>query len=133
VLVVRKAQLWAFESKADEEYCSHLASHLRTHFPEQFARKSEEELRAFALHSIVKARRYGLSTKRDFCHFLNLAAAYGLDFDSQPERGWMRLRLEDQSVTSPADRLALLTGECLSRQRIEDANRERRRRFLEKA
>jgi hypothetical protein len=73
--------------------------------------------------AIGRASHYGLSSEQDCARYLNLAMLFGFRFDQLPEHAWMRARLEDQSVSNPSERLALLVAECLRRMRVYENNR----------
>lgn len=132
MLVIRQQQFAALGMARDVKLEPEFARHLQTHFPAAFAAMDADELSRYVRRGLEKARSYGLDSPRDFFRFLNLCAAYGADFDAERRHSWMREALLDAAVTSPSDRLRLLTAECIRRARIAAANESRRRRFLEK-
>ena len=76
------------------------------------------------MHALIdRAASYGLTSQQQACRFINLAAAYGWDFDSNPDLLWMRKILTDTSPGRPGERLDRLVQTCLHRQSIEEHNR----------
>ena len=59
---------------------------------------------------------------RDVTRFVNLCANYGLEFDAQPDHAWMRQILSDAAISSPSERLRLLTATCLHRAAVARHN-----------
>ena len=86
-----------------------------------------EQMRALGLARAVRAAQakaadYGLTTERDLYRFVNLCASVGLDFDLRPDTSWMRQALVDPLITSPSERLRVLTSTWLHRAAIEAEN-----------
>jgi hypothetical protein len=99
MLVIRKEQIAAFEASLRERFESRMADHLTTYFPLESGRLGPE-LRAFIRRNIDKAFQYGIDAEHDVCIYLDLAMAYGAQFDEVLP--WSRNILNDPALGAPA-------------------------------
>ncbi|GJJ00751.1 hypothetical protein RugamoR64_12890 [Duganella rhizosphaerae] len=119
---ISPAHLQTFAQQAHDNFVAAMAAHLHTHFPALAWSLTPDELRDHINACIERAARYQLTSQRQVCRYLNLAATYGWNFDGDPERSWMREILTDSSLAQPGDRLDRLVQSCLHRQGIEAQN-----------
>lgn len=120
MLIVRRAQLAAFEVAAREDFVERMCGHLRLHFP---ALATARSLRDHVVAALEDAAHYGFSSEQDCCRYLNLAATYGWKFHAAAEREWMYRALTNIEISFPSERLRLLVDECLHRQAVAEKNR----------
>jgi hypothetical protein len=82
--------------------------------------------------TLDRAGSCGLSRREDIAHYFKLTAQHGVAFDDLPEHEWIRRRLTDPSVSSPAQRMAIVVDRIALRDRIEDHNRKLREAFSQR-
>lgn len=123
MLIIRKEQFEALAAAHRDHFVEEMCRHLRDHLPGQVAGVEDAVLRHRVSQAVGRAAGYGLTSRRDCCRYLNVAALYGWEFDRAPENAWMRRYLEDPQVSSPSDRLGLLVDQCIHRMRVEEENR----------
>ncbi len=129
MLCIRQTQLQAFALPSRDAFIKEMVIHLRTFFPATAWLLTIDELRDHIGSCINRAGRYQLNSRRQVCRFINLAASYGWNFDSDPQLSWMREILLDTSLAAPGERLDQLMQNCLRRQEIEERNLALRRRL----
>jgi hypothetical protein len=116
VFTIRDEQLSAFQVAMEADFVARLEQHLRKHFSGECAdlglRLGGHLRKAMAL-----ARRAGLESERDLCKYASLTLLCGLHFATDSSRAWMGRMLEDESVSSPSERLDLLYAETVRRLR----------------
>ncbi|NRR30246.1 hypothetical protein HSX11_08600 [Oxalobacteraceae bacterium] len=123
MLTIRRSQLRAMGCFAHTQYVDAMVAHLYDYFPALAWPLTRSEVGGLVHAAIEHAAAYGLTTQQQVCRFINLGAAYGWQFDSDPNLPWMRAILTDTSLAQPAERLDRLIQTCLYRQRIEAHNR----------
>jgi hypothetical protein len=99
MLVVRKEQIAVFEARLRERFESRMADHLAAYFPAETGRLGLE-LPAFIRRNTDKALHYGINREHDVCIYLDLAMAYGEQFDAALP--WSRDILNDPALGAPA-------------------------------
>lgn len=122
MLVIRRAQWQLLAQAPREQFLDEMLAHVRVHFPTPCWLLTPEELRAQVDAVVRRAGSYGLTSRRQACRFLNLAAHYGWAFDSDPGLRWMRDILTDTGLADPGERLDRLVQVCLRRHEIETRN-----------
>lgn len=122
MLNINPAQMLALSQQAREQFIANMVKHLRIHFPAVAWLLTADELRNEVINCITRAANYQLITQQQICRFLNIAAYYGWEFDSNPDLLWMHNILTDTSLTQPGERLDHLVQTCLHRQNIEQHN-----------
>jgi hypothetical protein len=123
MLTIRSEQLRTLEAVARDRFVDTVTLHLRTHFTETVQGMGETELRAIVLRAVERAATYGLTSEQDALRYVNLAAAYGWEFDRDPRHDWMRQMLTSPAITSPSERLRLLVDRCLEHARRDENTR----------
>lgn len=123
MLTIRDAQLALLSATRRQDFVDAMCAHLRRYFPFVTAQLAATELRLKVVDCLAAAQRFGLSSERDICHYLNLAAYYGWRFECDPDLLWMRRVLSDTDGGPPGNRLQALVEECLARQQA--ARRQR--------
>lgn len=130
MLVIRDIQKQKLGSIRQERFLARAIDHLRTHFPSPLAQIPAPQFEQLLRPVLARAASHGLTTERDVCRYLNLAACYGWNFDRDPALSWMRQYLDDSDVSTPGERLDLLVQECLRRNQVEEHNRLQRQAGL---
>lgn len=123
MLTIRNTQLQALAKKPREQFVREMQNHLYEHFPTEAWRLTPEELYEQTNTLVNRAGIYGLLSRQQVCRFINLAAHYGWEFDSDPELRWMHAILIDPALDEPGQRLDRLVETCLHRQAVEERNR----------
>lgn len=124
---IRPVQLTAIADGLHPEFVDDMQQHLRAHFPAELASLGDEPLRERVLESLERARDYELTRSDDLRRFLNLAAAFGWDFDR--ERPWVGEYLRDRSIPQPSERLNRVKSRLVRALRMDAENRRVRREF----
>jgi hypothetical protein len=108
MLVIRHAQVAAFDEELRRASIDRAVRVLRARFPDACAAKCDDDLRALVRHGIARARSYGVVAERDVLKYLGLMAAFGRDFD---ELEWAAPTLRDAGV-DPTVRMQVLFDEA---------------------
>ena len=116
MLVVRAAQLAAFERDTRRRFTERAAVLLRRHFPAACGAMSEDQLHAFVGEGIARAKGYLVVTERDVLKYLGLMIALGRDFDELP---WAAPTLAETRVDGEV-RMRLLCEEARWRSTLEE-------------
>jgi hypothetical protein len=88
MLVIRAAQMRAFEEVAWVYFESRMAAHLREYFPVDVALLGEHGVRSVVSHRIAAARAHGLSTEGGICSWIDLTLTFGAGFGHDPLFPW---------------------------------------------
>jgi hypothetical protein len=131
VLVIRKAQMEAFEQAAVEGFEDRMFDHLRRFFPRHCEASGEASIRRLTQEGIGQAERYGLTSQREVCLYISLMIMLGSGFDADPQLPWAAPILKDKSATPPgATATALYTKAMSYLDGVEGENGERLERVL---
>ena len=80
-LTIRQSQMDIFAKAARERFVSEMVVHVKTYFPSQYAKLGDAGLRNTLTETVLKAKTYGFSSKRDICKFINVTMMFGPGFD----------------------------------------------------
>jgi hypothetical protein len=83
MLVIRKEQMESFGSYIEKNFLKRMAIKLRSDFKDLASSMTDEQLCDWVQQSIEKARSYAIEDIPDVERFIELAAAHGIDFDSE--------------------------------------------------
>jgi hypothetical protein len=108
MLVIRRAQMKAFEEAQWSNLVQQLADHLKDTLPGDYDRLGEAAARSLARRAIERGREYGMETQLDFFRFFNLLFLLGADFDREP---WASEILSDRNMQG-STKLEMLEYEC---------------------
>jgi hypothetical protein len=133
VFRIRNSQIATLAAERSARFERSMVEHLRRHFPGATASFDDSHLLKLVSATIARARQYQLFSESDFCRFLNLAATFGWEFDTDPDCAWMTAMLTDPSVSAPKDRIHLLVDESLRRLRVQEHNEKLRAVFAQKS
>jgi hypothetical protein len=122
MLTIRNTQMKTLGQCQREQFIGDMLDHLYRYFPAVAWLLTPDELRHKVDTLIERAAQYQLTSRQEVCRFLNLAATYGWEFDSDADLLWMRSILNDTSLTRSGDRLDRLVQTCLHRQYIQEHN-----------
>ena len=112
MLIIRKEQMVVLERYARANFEKQALKRLRsTHF-KRTKDQSDVDLGKLISSGIDKAIGYGMKEQPDIQRFLDYIILFGVDFDDDPEREWMREVLEDDSLEG-GDKIAWLDDDLL--------------------
>jgi hypothetical protein len=99
MMTIQRRQIEAIGERLARRWEDTMVVHIETFFPESAAELGPEGVRHAIDLGLKKAARYGITSERDVCKFLNFMFAYGFDFDRDPELPWARaILLRDDLV-----------------------------------
>jgi hypothetical protein len=107
MLVIRDGQFDAMAAIQRDELRAFLHGHVGRHFPAQVAALGPEGTDAFLERTVARARVFGASSGSAVCMFVDLAMAFGEDFDTNAARRWLVRTLDDPAVPDADERIAL--------------------------
>lgn len=105
MLTVSREQMAAVARNVDDELVEAVARHVTEFFAEEAAALGGPGLRDLIGHARRRAARYGLVGRRDVFLFVDLAVAFGADFDADPALPWVEEALSDPALPTPSARL----------------------------
>ncbi|WP_285415587.1 hypothetical protein [Pseudomonas sp. efr-133-TYG-5] len=117
MLIIRSEQMQAMTQVWSDRLEQTLKDHVQEFFP-----LSAQEAAVLIPAARAKAASYDLYNERDLHRFVNVCAEEGIDFDLKPENAWMRTMLLDPAVSSPSQRLELLTSTREHQARVQADN-----------
>jgi hypothetical protein len=121
MLVIREQQMLQLQHAWREAWIDGLCSHLKGYFPHAVCTFDAAALRRTVEETVTgAAARHGYTSMRDLTRYLNLAAAYGWDFEERPECAWMQTYLHDPDVSCRSARLERLVACCIAEAASED-------------
>ncbi len=85
MMTIQKRQIEAIGERLARRWEDTMVVHIETFFPESAQELGAEGVRHAIDLGLKKAARYGITSERDVCKFLNFMFAYGFDFDRDPE------------------------------------------------
>ena len=129
MLIIRKKQLETLRNPRLKQLHRDLLVHVKEHFQAEVAERTDQELLDHIRRALDQAAVYGLRAERDLYLFVNITLLYGLEFDRQDQTAWTREFLEDEAVSEPGQRLALLYDEIIHRLEHMERMPEIRKRF----
>jgi len=103
---IRPEQYQALDAAVHQDLEERMMQHVRKLFPQRCSSLGEDQVRQLVRHGSAKAAGYQLSREADLCRFVELAFAFGRDFDRDPRYPWASEVLRDASIAEPAARLA---------------------------
>ncbi len=116
MLVIRDAQLGAFDDLARRDMEARLLAHVEDAFADQCGILGADATCEVVHHGIARAAAHGFVDEDQVAAWLQLMFALGRDFDLDPRFPWARAVLADPASLHPAARLRrlhLLTMEHL--------------------
>ncbi|MFZ4790700.1 MAG: hypothetical protein ACOYMW_07395 [Candidatus Competibacteraceae bacterium] len=99
MLVIRKAQMEAFEKIAVRRFEDGLLDHLRTFFPDHTAVLGDQQLVRVIRYGLQRAQSRNVQTERGVYRYLALMFMLGSLFDEDPQLPWAAAQ---EPVTPPA-------------------------------
>ena len=102
MLIIRQQQMEAFRSLLERDFVARLVVRAESRFPEQ-ARQANGRagLEARIVAAVGRARKYGLTSKRDVTRFIDMDFTAGPDFELAPGMEWARGILEISGLNGP--------------------------------
>ena len=105
MLVVKNNQLKVFEDDSLKIFEDDMASHIKEFFPNHFIAIGEKDIRNTIQYGYSKAIKYGFTTKRNVCLYINNMLVLGSNFDYDPMYSWAQEILRDKSLADPILRI----------------------------
>ncbi len=118
MLVIRQAQIDTMLGTKQPDFEAGMVRHLRKHFAEPLAAKSDGELGELVRRGIERARGHGADHPLAFCQFIDLMVALGEDFDTNPAYPWAAFVLAGRSQPTANARIAELAEVAVEYLRI---------------
>ena len=113
MLVIRDAQISAFEEAALARFEERMLGYLSESFPRQSALLARDQMRRVVALGRSRAAHYGHLTEREIYFYLTLMLMLGSWFDEDPQLPWCAVRLTDRSILHPPARLNRLHTETM--------------------
>ena len=111
MLIIKPDQLRVFEAALSENFVRRAHAHVQQFFPGVTERVGAANMPKIIQATIARAAEYGISSEQDICTFLDLAIAFGWNFDR--ERAWAVKCLSEPGYGEPATRVNLLFAAAL--------------------
>jgi hypothetical protein len=134
MLVIREAQMAAFEQGVIRNFELRVLEHLKEFFPKHCQILGDEQVRQVIRLGIERAENYGLVSERDIHLYVGLMFLLGSHFDRDAQLPWAARILTSQAIADPAlraDRLYDTAMRYLNR--VAGKNNEHLQRALLKA
>jgi hypothetical protein len=107
-MIIRRSQLTALEQEVIANFEARAVAHLRESLTDITAGRTDAELLSRIRSTIVRARRYWLTSEQETIAFLDASFFLGGDdFDADPRHSWAAALLNDERYT-PREKAALL-------------------------
>lgn len=104
MLIIRAAQLKAFEEAALRRFEKEMVAHLRQLAPQHCNAVGEEGLYQVVRTGFKRATNYGLTNRGPVRFYLDLMMMLGSDFDTDPQYPWAAALLKDSAIPDQMDR-----------------------------
>ncbi|WP_437767842.1 hypothetical protein WME77_12760 [Sorangium sp. So ce764] len=104
MLVIRDAQMAAFEAEGLKRYKAHLVESVKKHWPERSAALGDEGVRGEVDRAIERADGYGIVSQKDVFRYLNVSFMLGAGFDTDPTYPWAEAILKDDAM-APSEKM----------------------------
>lgn len=88
MLVIRQAQIQALAQGMFDAFVQRALAHVRQHFPALAQGLPAQALEHGVRHALDRAAVHRLEAERELYSYLNLACAFGPDFDTDPALPW---------------------------------------------
>jgi hypothetical protein len=85
---IRPEQRLAFQRAAMENFTALVTKHVTEFFPDECKVLGAEGARANVAYCTERAAMYGIVDGQELCRYVDLAFAFGRDFDTDPECSW---------------------------------------------
>jgi hypothetical protein len=118
MLIIRQEQMDEFIRTAAKSFEDWMVAHLTEFFPGECRVLGYPEVRATIRYGIEKAERYGITTEREVCKYIDLMYALGQDFDSNPDLPWVQEILQDETLPDPEERMVRLCHMAVQKQSV---------------
>jgi hypothetical protein len=99
-LIIRDAQLRAFEAALEQDFRRRAATHLRQQFPEHCRDLGEDRVAKSVAIAMEKRREYGLETEESVLLYLDTMYLLSFDFDDSSAWPWAKETLRDADLSA---------------------------------
>jgi hypothetical protein len=123
MIVIRQAQVDAFNSASQADFERKLAKGLVDKFPRCEAIYGEAALTAMVRLGIERAKEHGLQAEPDLQRYLWLMLLFGSHWERDPQIAWAAASLAASATTTPSERITRLWEQAEAwRQRVMGPN-----------
>ncbi len=116
MLQIRPEQMEKFQQAAQRRFEDRMVAHLKKFFPENCGGMPEKDLREFVRHGLARSKAYGITGRRDVCHYLDIMAVFGRDFDVDPRLPWAQEILGKSRLKNATAKVQRLYGVAMKKQ-----------------
>lgn len=113
MLNIHSDQIDVFKETALKQFEDEMVEHVQDFFPNHFALMGEEGIRTLTRYGYVRAKPYGLISKRNVCLYINSMLLLGSHFDKDPQYPWASEILNNESGINPNDRMDAVSEKML--------------------
>ena len=111
MLIIRQRQLDIFREEQSTRFENAVLTHLERCFPSKLESMGEARARHLIRLGIDRARKYGFTTQRLVCKFIDLLLVLGADFDTNLP--WAATTLAEKDLTAE-ERMQSLTSQAIN-------------------
>src|SRR5580693_7918942 len=107
-MMIRTEQMATLSTAATDAFELDVLAHLKRCFPAECAQAGDASMREAIRYGWERARRYGITSSREVCTFIDVMMVFGRDFDIDPGRPWASAILngvELEDTTAKVDEL----------------------------
>ncbi|HEX3879294.1 MAG TPA: hypothetical protein VHW24_20070 [Bryobacteraceae bacterium] len=87
-LTIRAAQLKLLSQTEQQKFEAWMLRHLERFFPEECRASGTQAMAEFVAYGRARAARYGFTSRRDVCKYIDLMMVFGRDFDVDENLPW---------------------------------------------
>lgn len=113
MLKIRKEQYEELGKISLKRFEDSMVEHIKEFFPEHYEILSEPTIRRVIQYGVEQAEKYGFTTERDVCLYINTMIMLGSNFDTDLQLPWAAEILDDESITESITRVDLLSDKTL--------------------
>lgn len=97
---IRSEHRVELKKAAMENFVGRVFAHVGEFFPEECKRLGEGGVRTKIAYCIKRAATHGIVTEPELCRYVDVAFAFGRDFDKDPKNPWAGATLTNRGLTA---------------------------------
>lgn len=94
-----------FRSNALQSFEDKMVEHVKEFFPAHYHTIGPKNIRETIQYGYTQAKRYGLTTQRNVCLYINTMMVLGSNFNTDPMYPWAKETLQDKKIADPMKRV----------------------------
>ena len=114
MVMIRRAQMTAFQDAALRDFERRMVLHLSQTFPAVCEPLGDAGVRESIQYGMQRAGSYGIAAERDVCKYIDLMFVFGRDFDKDPSLPWAAGILHDDDLGDASKRMEALSDAGLA-------------------